>query len=91
MNSVEAWSGHTALHEAVMCRNYEAIETLIAAGDNAKVRDKDGKTPAELAATDPCVMHLFSGGLIKDKPAICQPVKRETRETGTFDIRGLLH
>ena len=88
MDSVQAWSGHTALHEAVMCRNYEAIETLIAAGDNAKVRDKDGKTPAELAPTDQCVVHLFSGGLIKDKPAICQPVKRET---GTFDIRGFLH
>ncbi len=88
MDSVDVWSGHTVLHEAVMYRNYEAIETLIAAGANTKARDKDGKTPAEHAPMDECVIHLFGGGLIKDKPAICQPVKSET---GTFDMRGLLY
>ncbi len=46
---VEAWSGNTALHEAVMYRNYEAIETLIAAGANVKALNRDGKTPGELA------------------------------------------
>jgi len=85
---VESWSGRTALHEAVMYRNYEAIETLIAAGANTKVRDKDGKTPDELAPTDPCVVHLFGGGLIKDKPCICQPPQRETL---TFDGGRFLH
>ena len=75
---VEDWSGRTALHEAVMYRNYEAIETLILAGANMKLRDKDGKTPAELGPTDKCVDHLFSGGLIKERATICQPAKRET-------------
>ena len=75
---VEDWSGRTALHEAVMYRNYEAIETLISAGANKKVRDKDGKMPGELAQTDQCVIHLFAGGLIREKEAICQPVKRGT-------------
>lgn len=88
VDPVDVWSGQTALHEAVMYRNYEAIETLIAAGANTKVRDKDGKSPAELASMDECVIHLFAGGHIKDKPAICQPVKSET---GTFDLRGLVH
>lgn len=88
INAVEGWSGHTVLHEAVMYRNYEAIETLIAAGADTKVRDKDCKTPAELAPMDDCVIHLFGGGLIKDKPAACRPVKTGT---ATFDLRGLIH
>ena len=85
---VEAWSGNTALHEAVMYRNYEAIETLIAAGANVKARNKDGKTPGELAPIDSCVIHLFKGGLIKEAPTMCQPVKRETI---TFDSNRFLH
>lgn len=88
INAVEGWSGHAVLHEAVMYRNYEAIETLIAAGADRKVRDKDGKTPAELAPMDDCVTHLFGGGLIKGKPTACQPVKTGT---ATFDARGLLY
>jgi ankyrin repeat protein len=76
------WSGRTALHEAVMYRNYEAIEALISAGANVKARDKDGKTPIELAPIDPCVIHLFRGRLIKDEPTICQPIKRETATFG---------
>lgn len=88
IDAVEGWSGHTVLHEAVMYRNYEAIETLIAAGANTKVRDKDGKTPAELAPMDDCVTHLLGGGLIKDKPAACQPIRTGT---ATFDGRGLVY
>jgi len=84
VDSVEDWSGNTALHEAVMYRNYEAIETLIAAGANEKVLNKEGKTPRELAPSDQCVVHLFKGGVIKEEPSICQPVKRETV---TFDMR----
>lgn len=83
---VEAWSGNTALHEAVMYRNYEAIETLIAAGANVKALNRDGKTPGELAPIDSCVIHLFKGGLIKEEPTVCQPVKRQT---ATFDEVGL--
>jgi hypothetical protein len=78
VDSVEAWSGNTVLHEAVMYRNYEAVETLIAAGANVKALNKDCKTPGQLAPIDQCVLHLFRGGLIKEEPAICQPVKRET-------------
>ena len=88
INSVETWSGRTALHEAVAYRNYEAIETLLSAGADVKARDKDGKTPDELAPLDRCVSHLFSGGFIKDDPVICQPVKRETV---TFDPAHLSH
>lgn len=75
---VEPWSGGTALHEAVMYRNYEAIETLISAGANVKARDRDGKTPLDLAPLDACVVHLFAGGTIEEKPTTCQPVKRES-------------
>jgi len=87
IDSVETWSGRTALHEAVMYRNYEAIEALISAGANVKARDRDGKLPGELAPTDRCVTHLFNGGLVKDEPALCQPIKRET---ATFDPAHLL-
>jgi len=52
---VKAWNGQTALHEAVMYRNYGAIETLIAAGANAKVRDKVGKTPPSLTFHSLCM------------------------------------
>lgn len=90
LDPVDTWSGHTALHEAVMYRNYEAIEALIVAGANTKVRDKDGKTPGELAPTDKCLSHLFAGGLIKDKPAICQPVQ-SAREKVEWDLRTLIH
>lgn len=82
IDAVETWSGRTALHEAVMYRNYEAIEALISAGANVKARDRDGKTPRELASTDRCITHLFTGGLIKDEPTACQPIKHETE---TFD------
>ena len=78
LNVAEAWSGNTALHEAVMYRNYEAIETLITGGVDVKALNKDGKTPGELAPMDECAIHLFRGGLIKEEPVICQPVKRET-------------
>lgn len=91
LDPVDTWSGHTALHEAVMYRNYEAIETLIVAGANTKIRDKDRKTPGELASTDKCVSHLFAGGLIKDKPAICQPVQPVAREKVEWDLRTLIH
>ena len=83
---VETLSGHTALHEAVMYRNYEAIEILISAGANVKARDKVGKTPGELAPFDRCVIHLFRGGLIKGEPTICQPIKRTT---ATVDLAHL--
>jgi hypothetical protein len=75
---VETRSGRTALHEAVMYRNYEAIEVLISGGASIKARSKDGKTPGELAPGDQCVVHLFGGGLIKERPSICRPIKRET-------------
>ena len=88
IDSVETWSGRTVLHEAVMYRNYEAIEALLSAGANVKARDNDGKTPGELAPLDPCIIRLFRGGLIKDEPVICRPVKREAV---TFDPAHLLH
>ncbi len=76
IDSAEAWSGRTALHEAVMYRNYEAIEALISAGANVRVHDKDGKTPDELAPSDKCISHLFTGGHIKDEPTACGTLKR---------------
>jgi cytohesin len=80
VNSKGGWTEGTALHEAVMYRNYEAIETLLAAGSGgADVHelDGDGLTPSQKAPEDECVIYLFSGGKIADKPGTCQPPKRE--------------
>ena len=77
VNSKGGWTGGTALHEAVMYRNYEAIETLLAARADVHALDGDGLTPLEKAPEDECVIYLFSGGKIADKPGTCQPHKRE--------------
>jgi ankyrin repeat protein len=76
VNSEGGWTGGTALHEAVMYRNYEAIETLLAAGADVHKLDRHGLTPSQEAQGDECVIHLFSGGKIADKPSICQPPQR---------------
>jgi ankyrin repeat protein len=78
VNSKGGWTGGTALHEAVMYRNYEAIETLLAAGADVHAPDGRGLTPAQKAPGDECVIYLFSGGKIADKPGTCQPPKRES-------------
>lgn len=31
--------------------------------------------------------HLFAGGFIKEKPTICQPIKRETVKFGGGQLR----
>jgi hypothetical protein len=77
VNSEGGWTGGTALHEAVMYSNYEAIETLLlAAGADVHKLDGHGLTPSQEAQGDECVIHLFSGGKIADKPSICQPPQR---------------
>lgn len=76
VNSEGSWTGGTALHEAVMYRNYEAIETLLAAGADVHKLDWHGLRPSQEAPEDECVTYLFSGGKIRDKPEICQPPKR---------------
>jgi len=78
VNSKGGWTGDTALHEAVMYRNYEAIETLLAAGADVHMLDGDGLTPSQKAPGDECVIYLFSGGKIADKPGTCQPPKGES-------------
>ncbi len=87
INQISSWSGRTALHEAVMYRNYEAVETLLDAGADAKVRDKDEKTPPQHAEDDECISHLFRGGRIADKPRVCAPLQT-TKATFRFsDLR----
>ena len=78
VNSMGGWTGRTALHEAVMYRNYEAIETLLATGADVHTLDGDGLTPLQEAPGDECVEYLFGGGKITNKPGICQPPKRES-------------
>jgi hypothetical protein len=78
INATDRWMGQTALHEAVMYRNYVAIETLLAAGADPHIRDCHGDTAEGLAYKDECITHLFSGGKIKDKPNACAPIHTET-------------
>ena len=66
VNSEGGWTGGTALHEAVMYRNYEAIETLLAAGADVRTLDRHGLTPLQEAPEDACVKYLFDGGKITD-------------------------
>jgi hypothetical protein len=75
VNRKGGWTGGTALHEAVMYRNYEAIETLLAAGADVHALDERGLTPAQKAPGDECVIYLFSGGKITDKTATCRAVQ----------------
>jgi ankyrin repeat protein len=76
-----AAGGRTALHEAVMYRNYEAVQTLLEAGADPSIKDEDGKSPVEMAKFDECISHLFGGGKIGQKPIACAPVKRLTVST----------
>jgi hypothetical protein len=78
INSKGGWTGRTALHESVMYRNYEAIETLLAAGADVHTLDGDGLTPSQKAPEDECVKYLFDGGKITDRPEICQPPQRKS-------------
>src|SRR5882762_6166346 len=71
-----AAGGRTALHEAVMYRNYGAVQTLLEAGADPSIKDEDGKTPVEMAGFDECISHLFGGGKIGERPIACAPVKR---------------
>src|ERR1700722_6039586 len=78
VDSKGGWTGGTALHEAVMYRNYEAIETLLEVGADIHALDGRGLTPAQKAPGDECVIYLFSGGKIADRPGTCQPPKKES-------------
>ena len=82
-NIESGWTGGTALHEAVMYRNYEAVETLLGAGADVHKLDSHGLTPSQEAPEDACVVYLFSGGKIKDKHEICQPPQRTS---GTWKV-----
>jgi len=73
----------TALHHAVMYRNYEAIEALLKAGANPAIKDDHGETASDKAYRDECVTHLFAGGSLSDLPEACAPPKRES-VTGTI-------
>jgi ankyrin repeat protein len=75
INAIDQVTGQTALHAAVMYRNYEAIQLLLASGANPKIKDEDGKTPIEEVDHDECISHLFSGGKVSDKPTACAPIK----------------
>jgi ankyrin repeat protein len=59
VNATSEWGGDTALHEAVMYRNYEAIKALLQHGAEATIVNKMGKTPLELAPYDERVVELF--------------------------------
>jgi rhodanese-related sulfurtransferase len=88
INAASRWGGTTALHEAVMYRNYEAVQTLLKAGADSSIKDEDGKTPVEMAQFDECIPHLFGGGKISDRPIACAPVKRST---ASFDASAPSH
>jgi ankyrin repeat protein len=60
LNVRSEWSGRTALHEAVMFRNYEAVEALLHFGIDTSARDNDGKTARELYWAEPRLDALFA-------------------------------
>jgi hypothetical protein len=92
INATDRWERQTALHEAVMYRNYIAIETPLEAGADPHIRDYKGNTPKELAYKDECITHLFADGKIKEKPVACAPFHSETGTgTVTFSAKGLWH
>lgn len=78
INAIDEVNGQTALHAAVMYRNYEAIQFLLASGANPKIRDGNGKIPIEEADPDECISHLFSGGKVSEKPTACAPIQTST-------------
>jgi Ankyrin repeats (3 copies)/Ankyrin repeats (many copies) len=78
INAIDQVNGQTALHAAVMYRNYEAIQLLLGSGANPRIRDSDGKTPTEEVDPDECISHLFSGGKVSEKPTACAPIQTST-------------
>jgi len=55
----------------------DSLELVLAAGADVHALDGRGLTPAQKALGDECVIYLFRGGKIADKPGTCQPPKRE--------------
>ena len=78
LNAIDDVNGQTALHAAVMYRNYEAIQFLLASGANPRIRDSDGKTPTEEVDPDECISRLFLGGKVSEKPTACAPIQTST-------------
>ncbi|KAK9823566.1 hypothetical protein WJX72_003846 [[Myrmecia] bisecta] len=52
--------GHTPLHVAAKAGNAEAVQALVAAGARPEVKDKEGKTPMDLAAGNAEVLAALS-------------------------------
>jgi hypothetical protein len=75
INATDHLDGQTALHAAVLYRNYAGIEALLKAGADPLIRDSDGKTAIALADPNECLSHLFSGGKVSDKPVACAPIQ----------------
>jgi hypothetical protein len=90
LNATGRWGGRTALHEAVMYRNYEAVQALLDAHANRSIEDDDGKTAIEMIDPDECISHLFAGGRISEKPVACAPPQTSSGPAVTFDTRGLI-
>ena len=80
INAADQVSGQTALHAAVLYRNYVGIETLLKSGADPRIKDFDGKTPIELADPNECLSHLFSGGRVSDRPVACAPIQTTSDE-----------
>lgn len=89
LNAVDHLDGRTALHEAVMYRNYDGVQALLKAGADRAIKDHTGKTAAEMADRDDCISHLFAGGKISEKPVVCAPPRRESAAVA-FIPRGLI-
>lgn len=90
LNAVDHWEGRTALHAAVMSENYEAVQALLEAGADPSIRDYSGKTADKSIDPNECISHLFAGGKISEKPAVCAPPQRSSGGV-TFNATGLIH
>ena len=91
LNATDRWQGQTALHAAVMYRNYEAVQALLDAHADRTIRDDDGKTAIEMTDRDECISHLFAGGRISEEPVVCAPPRRSLGSAVTFDTHGLIY
>jgi len=52
LNAVTEYNGKTPLHYAVEGNKVEFIEILIKAGADLSIKDKEGKTPTDLASDE---------------------------------------
>jgi hypothetical protein len=90
INARSGWDNNTALHEAVIYRNYDAIEVLLKGGADRAIKNNHGETAFDTGSTDECIQHMFTDGRVSTLPPACN-AKPPRGEAVGFSPMQLIH